>query len=61
MVVHDIEMHDIGAGIQYISHFLSQSGKICRQDGRRDLVIGHNQVLVRNSVSYVKNKTRTLP
>ena len=45
MIVHDIEVHDIGAGIQYIGDFLPESGKIRRQYGRCDLVFGHVVVL----------------
>ena len=45
MIVHDIKMHDISTGIEHIGHFLTQAGKVSRQDGGCYLVIGHAVVL----------------
>jgi hypothetical protein len=40
VVIHDIEMDDIGAGSQYIVDFLAQPGEVGGQDRWRDAVAG---------------------
>ena len=62
MVIHHIEMHDVGTGLQHIGDLLTQAGKIRRQDGGCDLVFRHVVVLIQyfNRFSLQK-ETRTLP
>jgi hypothetical protein len=47
MVVHDIEMDNIGTSGQYVIDFLAKSGKIGRQDGRGNLERVHDGSLER--------------
>ena len=43
VVIHDVEVHDIGAGCQHPVDVFTKTGKIGRQDGRRDGVIRHDK------------------
>jgi hypothetical protein len=60
MVVHDIEMHDIRSGIEYVGHFLTKPGEIRRQDGWCNLEIRHAAVLAENSCCTGKKSKRAL-
>jgi hypothetical protein len=48
MIIHDIEVHDARPGLQDIVNFLTQTGKIRRQDGGGYLEIRHNSRLLVN-------------
>ena len=41
MIVHDVEMHDVGAGGEDIVDLLTQTGKIGGQNRRRNQIISH--------------------
>ena len=41
MVIHHVEMDDVGAGSDDIADFLAEAGKVGRQDAGRDAVGGH--------------------
>jgi hypothetical protein len=42
MVVHHVEMNDVGPRVEDIDTFLTQAGEVRRQDGRGDQVISHD-------------------
>jgi hypothetical protein len=44
VVVHDIEMDDVGASGQHIIDFLAQLGEVGGQDGGGDKISGHGSV-----------------
>ena len=44
MIVHHIEMDDVGPGGEHRIHFLSQTGKVGGEDGGGNEVISHRQV-----------------
>ena len=39
VVIHDVEVDGVGAGLEHISNLLAQVGKVGRQDRRRDEVL----------------------
>jgi hypothetical protein len=56
VIVHDIEVHDVGAGLQDLVDLLAEPGEIRRQDGRGNLEISHGvdlNNLVRRRALYL--------
>src|SRR5580658_6464187 len=45
VIVHDIEVDEIGAGVQHGIHFLSESGEVSAEDGGGDPAGFHQQIL----------------
>ncbi len=52
MVIHHVEMDDVGAGGDDVFDFLAQAGKIGRQDAGSDTVAWHNHDLPKNPLFY---------
>jgi hypothetical protein len=46
MIIHDVEVDDVGARLDDVIDFLAQAGKVGGQDRRRNLVIWHNPNLL---------------
>ena len=44
VIIHYIEMHDVGTRIQHLRDLLAKTRKICRQDGWCNLKFGHGQL-----------------
>jgi hypothetical protein len=60
MIIHYIKMYDVCTCFQYMCNLFSQTGEICRQNGRGYFVIGHVVVLTQEFKEMCEKMERAL-